>query len=137
MENTKTFILANTQPASLSALEQEHIVPVFAKDNERAISHAEFVKAIYDAVKHVYRGEQIRPAEIRVSHPIHGRVPEALHKKPAELMDHEKTLYYERMMFNIQLPAQTVMLDGYPDVLVCREEPSGSFSFEISNCGIV
>jgi hypothetical protein len=33
MENTKTFILANTQPASLSALEQEHIVPVFAKES--------------------------------------------------------------------------------------------------------
>jgi len=113
MENTKTFILANTQPASLFALEQEHIVPVFAKDNERAISHAEFVHAIYDAVKHVYRGEQIRPAEIRVSHPIHGRVPEALHKKPAELMDHEKTLYYERMMFNIQLPSHTVLVDGH------------------------
>ena len=112
MENTKTFILANTQSVSLSALEREHIVPVFAKDNERAVSHGEFVQALHDAIKHVYRGEQIRPAEIRVSHPIHGRVPAALHKKPTELMDHEKTLYYERMMFNIQLPSQTVLVDG-------------------------
>jgi len=112
MENTKTFILANTQPASLTTIEQEHIVPVFAKDNERAISHAEFVHAIQDAIEYVYRGEIIQPAEIRVSHPIHGRIPEALHKKPAELLDHEKTLYFERMMFNIQLPAQTLMVNG-------------------------
>jgi hypothetical protein len=102
---SNSFILANTQAMSLAALGSEHIIPVFAKDNERAISHYEFVHALLDAVQHVFHGENISPAEIRVSHPIQGRVPEAIHKKPSDLLDNEKTLYYERMMFNINIPS--------------------------------
>ena len=102
---SNSFILANTQDMSLAALGSEHIIPVFAKDNERAISHYEFVHALLDAVQHVFHGENISPAEIRVSHPIQGRVPEAIHKKPSDLLDNEKTLYYERMMFNINIPS--------------------------------
>ena len=102
---SNSFILANTQAMSLAALGSEHIIPVFAKDNERAISHYEFVQALLDAVHHVFHGENISPAEIRVSHPIQGRAPKAIHKKPSDLLDNEKTLYYERMMFNINIPS--------------------------------
>ena len=112
METKNQFIVANTVGSSLAALGQEHIIPVFAKDNEVAISHQEFIQQCYDATQHFF-GEAIIPTpEVRVSHPIHGRIPEAMHKKPAELLDHEKTLYYERMMFLIQVPSVTKVVDG-------------------------
>ena len=112
MESKNQFIVANTVGSSLAALGHEHIIPVFAKDNEVAISHQEFIQQCYDATQHFF-GDAVIPApEVRVSHPIHGRIPEAMHKKPAELLDHEKTLYYERMMFLIQVPSVTKVVDG-------------------------
>ena len=37
--------------------------------------------------------------EIRTSHPIQGRRPEAIHKKQNELTENDKTIYYQRMAF--------------------------------------
>ena len=42
---------------------------------------------------------------IRVSHPIKGRIPSAMGKPAKELQEHEKTLYYERMAFAIEIPS--------------------------------
>ena len=49
---------------------------------------------------------------IRVSHPIKGRVPEAKNKPANELLDHEKTLYYERMMFCVEIPTISDDING-------------------------
>jgi len=109
--SSDAFIEANTQVASLYQLERDHLIPVFAKDNERCISHAEFVRAVMEAVAFVYRDEVVLHPSIRVSHPVHGRTPEAKHKQPIELLPHEKTLYYERMMFNIEIPSVNMRID--------------------------
>jgi len=50
----KAFILANTVPFALREMEQEHIIPVFAKDNEPLISHVVFVKGVDQVVDNVY-----------------------------------------------------------------------------------
>ena len=43
-------------------------------------------------------------ADVRVSHIIKGRTPDALHKKANELLETDKTIYYERCAFSIDVP---------------------------------
>lgn len=104
-QNNDGFIEANTKTIDLPLLQEQTIIPAFAKDNESTISHVEFVENIYDAVYHVFPSEVILDPSVKVSHPIKGRIPEAKGKPAKELLEHEKTLYYERMAFMIELPA--------------------------------
>jgi hypothetical protein len=84
-------------------MKEDHIIPVFVRNNEPLISHLEFIEGLEEIVHEVYRGEQIHRPNIRVSHPVKGRIPEARHK-PAHLLEPwETTLYYERMMFTIEV----------------------------------
>lgn len=53
----------------------------------------------------------LQPA-IRVSHPIKGRIPEAMGKAVNDLKDHEKTLYYERCAFIIEFPNIAETING-------------------------
>jgi hypothetical protein len=108
----KPFIEANTSPATLNEIQEKHIIPVYVKDNEPVISHAEFVEAATYCIKEIYQGEHILQPSIRVSHPIKGRVPEARNKPANELQEHEKTLYYERMAFFIEIPSITSTIEG-------------------------
>ena len=101
----KSFITANSVPVSMESLAADCIIPVFAKDNEVCISHQSFVGAVYDAVREFYNGEQVDEPLIRCSHIIRGRTPEAIHKKTSELQPHDKTMYYERMAFCINIPS--------------------------------
>lgn len=109
--NSNAFIVANTVPVSLQELREEHIIPVFAKDNEKTISHFEFIATCFKALMQITK-RNLKLPQIRVSHPINGRIPEARHKKPVELEDFEKTLYYERMMFVVQIPGFTTLISG-------------------------
>ena len=45
------FIEANTQKVTLNHLKNDCITPVFSKDNELTINHAQFVETIQDAVQ--------------------------------------------------------------------------------------
>lgn len=99
------FIEANTKEVSIEHLKNECIVPVFSKDNEITISHANFIEAVWDAANTVFPNETIEMPEIRVSHIIKGRTPEAIHKSVRELLDEDKTIYYERMMFCFEVPS--------------------------------
>ena len=103
--NNHGFIEANTHTIDLPLLQEQTIIPAFAKDNESTISHVEFVETIYDAVQHVFPASSISDPSVKVSHPIKGRIPEAKGKPAKELLEHEKTLYYERMAFMIELPS--------------------------------
>lgn len=110
--DNKGFIGSNTIDVDIPYLEAETIIPVFAKDNESTISHAEFVKAVMEAVQTIYKEEELTDASIKVSHPIKGRIPEAKGKPVKELLDHERTLYYERMAFMIEIPSITASVAG-------------------------
>ncbi|MBS1917879.1 MAG: DUF3871 family protein [Bacteroidetes bacterium] len=109
---SQVFIDANTVQSTLHEIKGSHIIPVFVKDNETAISHAEFIEATNDVVNSIYTHEIIKPPQIRLSHPIKGRVPEARSKPACELTEKEKTLYYERMMFIIEIPSIKDNIDG-------------------------
>ena len=98
------FIEANTNEVTLQHLKADCITPVFAKDNELTINHAAFVETIQEAAQDFFRGEVVDDAAIRVSHIIKGRIPEALHKPANQLLESDKTLYYERCAFSIDVP---------------------------------
>ena len=99
------FMAANTEPITLESLKSDCIIPVFAKDNESTISHQEFIQSIMYVTEKIFSGETILKPAIRVSHPIKGRIPEAMGKPAKDLQEHEKTLYFERMAFVIEIPS--------------------------------
>jgi len=108
----KPFILANTFQSSYHELRQEHLIPVFVKDNQPVISQADFIEMTNEVVSHVYDGEEILIPNIRVSHPIKGRIPEAKNKPAHLLLEEEKTIYYERMAFVIEVPSISSIING-------------------------
>jgi hypothetical protein len=108
----KAFIEANTIPLQLQELKHEHIIPVFLKDNEPLISHSDFIETVMQVVEDNFHYDTILNPNIRVSHPIKGRVPIAKNKPANELLDHEKTLYYERMAFVVEIPSIQQEIDG-------------------------
>ena len=106
------FIEANTQQVSLSHLKQDCIIPVFAKDNESTIAHHEFIEAVRNVAIDLFPEGTIAMPNIRTSHIIKGRIPSAIGKPAKELLDHEKTIYYERMAFMIEIPHVFIFIDG-------------------------
>lgn len=108
----KPFIVANTNPMSMFELEHEHIIPVFVKDNESVISHQDFINCVQEVAGQVFSHETILQPTVRVSHPIKGRIPEAKDKPAKELLEHEKTIYYERMAFVLEIPSISSTING-------------------------
>ena len=106
------FIEANTKPVSSEHLKTDCIIPVFSKDNEITISHQSFIAAIQEAAYRVFPFETISNPSIRVSHIVKGRIPEAIHKPVSQLLDTDKTIYYERMMFCFDIPTIHQDIDG-------------------------
>ena len=109
----RVFIQANTISASLEEIRSQHVIPVF-KDGECAISQSDFIETVMDVAAQSYYGERILKPSIRLSHPIKGRVPDAKDKPVNQLQDWEKTVYYERMMFAIEIPTITDDIGGQP-----------------------
>ena len=89
------FIEANTKEVTMEHLRNDCVVPVFSKDNEITISHPNFIEAVWEAANRVFPSESIELPEIRVSHIIKGRIPEAIHKSVKDLLEEDKTIYYE------------------------------------------
>ncbi len=102
-EKESQFIEANTNNVSLFHLKKECIIPTF-KDNEQTISHSELIETTYDCIQTLFGNQPISEPDIRVSHEIKGRIPEAIGKSVRELQEHEKTVYWERCAFLFQLP---------------------------------
>ncbi|MBC5774335.1 DUF3871 family protein [Pontibacter sp. KCTC 32443] len=109
---SSAFIEANTVEVVLPELQQEHIIPVYVKDNEPLISQADFIRTTQAAASAIFSGERIKAPQIRCSHPIKGRIPEAKDKPADQLQDWERTLYYERMMFLLEIPSIVNSIDG-------------------------
>jgi hypothetical protein len=107
----RPFIEANTLQSSLQEIKSEHIIPVF-KDNEPVISHSDFIETVMSVANDIFPLQHILSPNIRLSHPIQGRVPSAKNKLSRDLLDHEKTLHYERMAFVIEIPSVTESIGG-------------------------
>lgn len=109
--SSSNFIEANTKQVSLNHLKNDCIIPVFAKDNEITISHYEFIEASKEVAKRHFNTTNLN-VSIRVSHQIKGRVPSAIGKPVKELLEHEKTVYYERMAFMIEIPNYQMVVNN-------------------------
>ena len=108
----RAFIEANTKEVTLQHLTEDCIIPVFSKDNEVTISHQTFIDTVVDAAYQVFPHEEIATPAIRVSHVVKGRIPEAIHKPVNQLLESDKTIYYERMMFCVEIPTIFEDIDG-------------------------
>ena len=111
-QSNSTFIEANTKAVSLSHLAKDCTIPVFSKDNECTIAHQEFIETVLDSTRTVFEGQIINQPEARVSHIVKGRIPLAIGKPVKDLLDDEKTIYYERMMFKIEIPSISENVNG-------------------------
>ena len=98
------FIEANTKEVTIQHLREECVVPVFSKDNEITISHPSFIETVWEAANQIFPNERIEEPAIRVSHVIKGRTPEAIHKPVNQLLESDRTQYFERMMFCFEIP---------------------------------
>lgn len=113
IQNSKSnFIEANTTKVSLEHLQYDCTIPVFSKDNETTISHYEFVQNSIEVVEEILQYKELLIPEIRTSHVIKGRIPSAIGKPVKELLEHEKTIYYERMAFVIEVPEISEIING-------------------------
>ena len=108
-KNHPNFIESNTQEISLEELTERNIIPTFS-DNSLTISHQNFIGAVTKVASNVF-GE-LTPVELRVSHPIIGRIPSAQHKKAYELTEKEKTVFYQRMAFCCHVLNLTRTING-------------------------
>ena len=108
-DNHPNFIESNTQAITLEELTTKNVIPTFS-DNTLTISHQNFIGAVVKVAQNVF-GELTMP-ELRVSHPIIGRIPSAQHKKANELLDEEKTVFYQRMAWCVRVKNLTREING-------------------------
>ena len=105
------FLEANTNAITLEELAEQCVVPTWA-NQELTISHQDFINTVYDAACNVFAGETVNSPEIRVSHIVRGRTANSLHKRTSELLDSEKTQFYQRLAFAFTIPSLHECIDG-------------------------
>ena len=59
---------------------------------------------MHEAAKDFYHGESVTTPDVRVSHIVRSRVPSAAGKKASELLECEKTQFYQRLAFAFTIP---------------------------------
>lgn len=106
-----SFLEANTNEITLDELKNQCVVPTWA-NQELTISHQDFIEAVHDAVQSFYQGEAVTSPDIRVSHIVRGRTPDALGKRASELLECEKTQFYQRMAFAFTIPTIFETING-------------------------
>ena len=98
-----SFLEANTDAISMEDLANKCVVPTWA-NQELTIAHQDFISCVHEAASDFYRGERLNMPDIRVSHIVRGRIPQALGKKASELLECEKTQFYQRLAFAFTVP---------------------------------
>ena len=106
-----SFLDANTNAITLEELKTQCVVPMWA-NQELTISHQDFIESVHDAAQSFYQGESVTAPSIRVSHIVRGRTPDALGKRASELLESEKTQFYQRMAFAFTIPTIYETIDG-------------------------
>ena len=56
-ESSQPFIISNTLETTLDEMRNDHIIPVFTKDNETLISHVEFIENVEQTAVDIFHGE--------------------------------------------------------------------------------
>lgn len=103
------FIESNTQGITFEELTEKNVIPTFA-DGTLTLSHGSIINATKRAAEEVFG--DLTPVEIRVSHRIQGRTPEAMNKPASELQDEDITTFWQRMAFICHVKAFTRVING-------------------------
>lgn len=98
-----SFLEANTDAITIEELTSKCVVPTWAT-MESTIAHQDFINCVHDAAQSFYQGEVVSAPDIRVSHIVRSRVPSAAGKKASELLECEKTQFYQRLAFAFTIP---------------------------------
>ena len=106
-----SFLDANTNQITMDELKTQCVVPTWA-NQELTIAHQDFIEAVHDAAQSFYQGEAVTAPSIRVSHIVRGRTPNALSKRASELLECEKTQFYQRLAFAFTIPTIYETIDG-------------------------
>lgn len=110
-EHHPNFIEGPSNEVSIEELTFKNIIPTFS-DNSLSISHQKFIETTRKAAEVIFGQGNITQAETRCSHPIIGRIPSAQHKKASELLDSEKTIFYQRLAWIAQVCNITSSING-------------------------
>ena len=97
------FLEANTEAITIEELASKCVVPTWA-NMESTIAHQDFINCVHEAAKDFYHGESVTTPDVRVSHIVRSRVPSAAGKKASELLECEKTQFYQRLAFAFTIP---------------------------------
>ena len=111
VKSNVNFLEANTSEISIEELTSQCVVPTWA-NQELTISHQDFIHTVFEAAQTMFSGERINEPAIRVSHIVRGRVPSALGKKASELLESEKTQFYQRLAFAFTIPTIHEKVNG-------------------------
>ena len=106
-----SFLDANTNHITMDELKTQCVVPTWA-NQELTISHQDFIESVWDAAQSFYQGEQLTKPTVRVSHIVRGRTPDALGKRASELLECEKTQFYQRLAFAFTIPTIYDTVEG-------------------------
>lgn len=110
-ERHPNFIEGPSSEISMEELVYRNIIPTFS-DNSLTISHQKFIETTRKAAEVIFGSGNITGAETRCSHPIIGRIPSAQHKKASELLEEEKTIFYQRLAWIAQVCNFTSSING-------------------------
>ena len=110
-ERHPNFIEGPSHEVSVEELTFKNIIPTFS-DNSLTISHQKFIETTRKAAEVIFGQGNITTAETRCSHPIIGRIPSAQHKKASDLLDEEKTIFYQRLAWIAQVCNFTSSING-------------------------
>lgn len=105
------FIEGPSSEIMMSDLTSKNIIPTFG-DSTLTISHQKFIETTRKAAEVIFGNDNVSLPELRVSHPIIGRIPSAQHKKANELMENEKTIFYQRLAWIAQISSLTTFVNG-------------------------
>lgn len=106
------FILGNTIPVELPELQEKYCVPVFSRDNVETISHADFITTVLEAVQTYFHGQTVNTPVIRCSHEMKLRTHNGAGKLVENLRPEDCGSYMQRMMFMVEIPSITQMVNG-------------------------
>lgn len=130
------FLESNTDAISIEDLTSTCIVPCWGSQ-ELTIAHQDFIQTVWDAAKDFFHGETVSMPEVRVSHEVKGRVPSALHKKTSELLECEKTRFFQRLAFALTIPTIYETVNGQKmQLCVCGVRNYNDLNLYRSNKGM-
>lgn len=121
-EEIPAFIEANTSAVTWKDITEDSILPSYA-DGEIVVPHSHFIQAVVMAAHDALPNDTFGPLEMRASHLTQGRIPSAIYKKTSELLESDKTKYWERICFCVQVKSRQTNILGEPATLTfggCR-----------------